>query len=156
MFTLGYFCTLTHTHQLPYHTLLYNFSSLPSPACFGPLSPPASFPPGVLEGYVNGQRGRLRKRWEEWCEKGETRCWGHYWVITWLHSVWVYICERVFLFVCFSVSFLNVYEYVRCSSEWEVQFKNVSKPVIQFFVFFLLHSFFLCLLKQEIWCQNLL
>lgn len=75
----------SHIHTIcPIIPPLYNFSSSPSPAL---PSPPVSFPSGVLEGYVNGRGGRLRKRWEEWCEKGERRCRGHRWVIAWLRSV---------------------------------------------------------------------
>lgn len=110
----------SHIHTIcPIIPPLYNFSSRPSPAPShtpSPPSPPVSFPSGVLEGYVNGQRGRLRKRWEEWCEKGERRCWGHRWVITWLHSVCVCVGVRLWESVCvcmlFSVSSMRECMYV--------------------------------------------
>lgn len=112
----------SHIHTIcPIIPPLYNFSSLPSQSPSSSSSP-FSFPSGVREGYVNGQGGGLRKRWEE-CEKGERCCRGHRWVIKWLHGpcvcVWV-----------FSVLFLKV--CVFCMSEWEVWFKLSCKQLCLF------------------------
>lgn len=52
----------------------WNFSSFPSYR----FSSLFSFPSGVWEGYVNGQRGGLRT---DECERGERCCVGHRWLI---------------------------------------------------------------------------
>lgn len=69
----------SHTRVCPIIPLLMN--SHPSPAALHPPPHPPSFPCGVREGYVNGQRAGLSKRWEE-CERVERCCAGHYWDIT--------------------------------------------------------------------------
>lgn len=109
----------SHIHSVcPIVPPPYNFSSFPS-CSSSSSSSPFSFPSGVREGYVNGQGGGLRKRWEE-CERGERCCGGHHWAIIFSGKAGCMVRVCVW-----SVAFLKVCAYRM--SEWVVKFAHSSE-----------------------------